>query len=807
MTPTNQLIIPYKDHLDHLQAEFARLDALIRIEMERMAIREEAQDELTRNYPGLALTREEMLRLLDEGGGREQSQASQARSRLSQWEEPLRALEEELEQRCKASEELGMLLPLRRIAVSFRLTPYERDCLLVAIALQVDIKYGKLFGFLQDDATNQRPTVSLTMRLAGDDDGDPRRLLRSWLPGGALREHRLVTLGNRPIDEHASVLAAAIIKPDEGITQYVLQPELLDARLRQSVSLLEAGESALMRSVGSTSFDGGEVDNAAQGLAAVLIGRKQQWAERRHSLDSIRTGQRTDKSVSSSLPFEAKANERVDAVDDSGSITFLLHGPAGSGRAELAAEACARAGVTMLLADVSRMAEDSAGLASTLQLLCREAALRHAVIGLQHADLLNAREEPGVFWRIVHGYQASAAGTVLLMSEEHLVPAPSASYNIPIVEISFQLPSVRERAALWQLYARQWRGTLDQSVNWLAIAEQYKLTEGSIREAWKLANALAEWRTARTASSNEAAADRPLVLEPTLTADDIREACRRQKQHRLGDIATRIVPQCRVEQLVLPPDQLRRIRQIISQLHNRHQVLTEWNFHGKLSRGKGTNVLFAGPPGTGKTMAAEAIAGELGLDLYRIDLSQIISKYIGETEKNLRRLFSEAEHSNAVLLFDEADALFGKRSEVKDSHDRHANTEIAYLLQKMEEYEGMSILATNLQHNMDEAFARRMAFRIEFQIPDEEHRYRLWQSMFPPESPRAADIDFPYLARHLRLSGGSIKNAVLTAAYLAAGEGTAIGMRHMIAAVKQEFDKLGKLCLREDFGPYYDWIT
>lgn len=776
LTENTAQAAPYIDHLDYLQAELARLDALIRLEMERMAIREEAQDELTRNYPGLALTREEMLRLLDESGSRKQSRTSQARSRLSQWEEPLRALEEELELRCKVSEACGILLPLRRIAACYGLTPYERDCLLVAIALQIDIKYGKLFGFLQDDATNQRPTVSLTMRLLGDDEADPHPLLRSWLPGGALRERLLVTLGNRPIDEHASVLAAAIIKPDEGITQYVLQPERLDPRLRQSVSLLEAVESAVMRGVDGSSLDGMDAKTSAQGLAAWLMKRKQ-------------------------------PDERARAVDAPSPVTFLLHGPAGSGRAELAAEACARAGVTLLLADVGRMAEDSAGLASTLQLLCREAALRQAVIGLQQADLLNAREEPGVFWRIVHDYQASVAGTVLLMSEEHLVPTPSATYDIPIVEIRFQLPSVRERAALWQRYAQQSGRALDQSVNWLAIAEQYKLTEGSIRDAWRLASSLAEWRTARTASSNETAADRTPVLELSLTAEDIREACRRQKQHRLGDIATRIVPQCRVEQLVLPPDQLRRIHQIISQLHNRHQVLTEWNFHGKLSRGKGTNVLFAGPPGTGKTMAAEAIAGELGLDLYRIDLSQIISKYIGETEKNLRRLFTEAEHSNAVLLFDEADALFGKRSEVKDSHDRHANTEIAYLLQKMEEYEGMSILATNLQHNMDEAFARRMAFRIEFQIPDEEHRYRLWKSMFPPESPRAADIDFSYLARHLRLSGGSIKNAALTAAYLASGEGTAIGMRHMIAAVKQEFDKLGKLCLREDFGPYYDWIT
>lgn len=784
---TEQANAPYVDHGDYMQAELARLDALIRIEIERMAIREEKQDDLTRNYPGLALTREEMLRLLEEGGGRRDHWSTQERSRLSIWERPLRALEAEIELRCKVSEACGIRMPLRRIAACFSLTPFERDCLLVAIAPQIDVKYGKLFGFLQDDATSQRPTVALTLRLLGEDGEDSSRLLQSWLPGGSLREHRLVTLGARPIDEHASVLVASVIKPDEGITTYMLQPELLDVRLRQSVSLLEANDSLQKQSGDRFPFGGVEAEAAAQALSA----RLSSWRQRK----------------------EYQQADAWDTTADPTSMsTFLLHGPLGSGKAQLAVEACARAGVPLLLADASRMPEDSLGFVSSLQLLFREAALRSAVIGLLRAELLNSREEPNVYWRILHAYQARNAGVVLLMSEGKLVP-PSSDYANPIIEIELPMPSVRERAAIWQRHAEQSGCLLDPSINWLAIAEQYKLTGGSIREAWTLAVSLSRWRAAKSAQSvqsdglndEQETVDHAAITEPVLTAEDIREACRRQKQHRLGDIATRIIPQYRVEQLVLPPEQLRRIRQIISQLHNRHQVLTEWNYHGKLSRGKGTNVLFAGPPGTGKTMAAEAIAAELGLDLYRIDLSQIISKYIGETEKNLSRLFHEAEHSNAVLLFDEADALFGKRSEVKDSHDRHANTEVAYLLQKMEEYEGMSILATNLQHNLDEAFARRMAFRIEFQIPEIEHRHRLWLSMFPTEAPKDADIDFAFLSRNIRLSGGHIKNAALTAAYLAAEEGSPISMRHLIRAVRQEFDKLGKLCLREDFGPYYDW--
>lgn len=204
-------------------------------------------------------------------------------------------------------------------------------------------------------------------------------------------------------------------------------------------------------------------------------------------------------------------------------------------------------------------------------------------------------------------------------------------------------------------------------------------------------------------------------------------------------------------------------------------------------------MLFSGPPGVGKTMAAEVFANELGLDLYKIDLSQIVSKYIGETEKNLNRVFDEARASNAILFFDEADALFGKRSEVRDSHDRYANIEIAYLLQKMDEYEGLSVLATNLKQNLDEAFARRLSFIIDFPFPDEESRLRIWQSMWPADVPLGDDIDLSYVARTFRLSGGSIKNVAVAAAFLAAARGTTVQTMDLVRATRREFQKMGKM--------------
>jgi SpoVK/Ycf46/Vps4 family AAA+-type ATPase len=191
-------------------------------------------------------------------------------------------------------------------------------------------------------------------------------------------------------------------------------------------------------------------------------------------------------------------------------------------------------------------------------------------------------------------------------------------------------------------------------------------------------------------------------------------------------------------------------------------------------------------------MAAEIVAGELGLDLYKIDLSQVVSKYIGETEKNLHRIFQEAQASDAILFFDEADALFGKRSEVKDAHDRYANVEIGYLLQKMEEYEGVTILATNLRKNLDDAFVRRMQFIIEFPFPDEEHRRKIWRVIFPREAPLGDEVDFDMLAREVKLAGGNIKNIALRAAFHAASEGRVIGMPHLLQAARREHQKLGR---------------
>jgi hypothetical protein len=268
------------------------------------------------------------------------------------------------------------------------------------------------------------------------------------------------------------------------------------------------------------------------------------------------------------------------------------------------------------------------------------------------------------------------------------------------------------------------------------------------------------------------------------------ELCRASTRPRLESLAQRLEPKATWDDIVLPREALDLLHQIADQVRRRTLVYDEWGFRARMNRGLGISALFAGESGTGKTMAAEVLANDLRLDLYRIDLSAVVSKYIGETEKNLRKLFDAAEYGNAILFFDEADALFGKRSEVKDSHDRYANIEINYLLQRMESYRGLAILATNMKSALDTAFMRRLRFIVNFPFPSPVERKLIWQKVFPPQTPTVA-LDDERLAR-FNLTGGSIHNIAINAAFLAAHAGSAVTMLLMLEATRGEFRKLDR---------------
>jgi len=292
-----------------------------------------------------------------------------------------------------------------------------------------------------------------------------------------------------------------------------------------------------------------------------------------------------------------------------------------------------------------------------------------------------------------------------------------------------------------------------------------------------------------------------------LTLAHLRAGARAQNAAGLERLARRTEPEVGWEDLVLPPGTLAQLHELAGRTLHRDRVLRDWAMRPGGGRGRGICALFAGDSGTGKTMSAEVIAGELGLDLYTVNLATVVDKYVGETEKNLERIFTEAAGVNGVLLFDEADAIFGKRTEVRDAQDRYANIETAYLLQRMESFDGLAILATNLRANVDEAFTRRLDAVVDFPAPDEPQRRELWERCLGGLLPRGEDVDLEFCARAFELSGGNIRSIALTAAYFVAGAGRPLAMADLVRAVHREYRKLGRLCLEAEFGPYHALLT
>jgi ATPase family protein associated with various cellular activities (AAA) len=353
--------------------------------------------------------------------------------------------------------------------------------------------------------------------------------------------------------------------------------------------------------------------------------------------------------------------------------------------------------------------------------------------------------------------------------------SPRRSWRRPSITLDVGKPTSSEQRAMWRELLGDATSRLNGSLD--AISAQFDFGQNAIR----------------TACTEALQTQKQQDLSSSLW-----EACRAQARPQLDDLAQRIQPAATWDDLVLPDTEKKILRDIEVHVRRRTKVYQTWGFASRGSRGLGISALFAGPSGTGKTMAGEVLANQLRLDLYRIDLSQVVSKYIGETEKNLRRVFDAAEAGCAILLFDEADALFGKRSEVKDSHDRYANVEISYLLQRMEAYRGLAILTTNMKTALDEAFQRRLRFVVQFPFPDAEQRAQIWRHIFPAQTPLAS-LDYERLAR-LQVSGGNIRNIAMNGAFLAAEADEPVGMTHLVVAARSEYAKLERPLAEADLG-------
>lgn len=444
----------------------------------------------------------------------------------------------------------------------------------------------------------------------------------------------------------------------------------------------------------------------------------------------------------------------------------------------IAHELSGRLDVPLLEVDAEQLGACGAGFQEGLALALRETLLTGAILLLHQVDRALDHEAGRLRGRELGRSLAGHDGPVLLAGEKPWSwPIPSADwFPVPIV---LHRPGYLEQVELWRAALRPVAQLQEAELN--RLASVYPLGPVRLAEVVRLAKELATLRGDRE-----------------LGPRDIERSCREQSQGNFGQLARKIEPKFGWEDLVLPAAQTQQLREICAQAKYRSLVFGRWGFDRKLSLGRGLNVLFAGVSGTGKTMSAEIIATDLGLDLYKIDLSQVVSKYIGETEKNLHQIFRVADAAHAILLFDEADALLGRRSEVKDAHDRYANIEVAYLLQKMEEYEGITVLATNLRQNIDEAFTRRIRFVVEFPFPEEEDRLRIWRGIWPAEVPLAPDLDLAQLAQEFHLSGGSIRNVALAAAFRAAEQDCGVGMKQLVRAAKRELRKMGRLVEDEE---------
>lgn len=610
-----------------------------------------------------------------------------------------------------------------RLAQACHLSAFDIAVVFIVLAPEIDLRYERLYAYLQDDINKKRPSVDLVLNLLCADVATKLQMHSRFQTDTPLVGHRLIQLipDNGRTD---SPLLAYFLKLDDLVIASLLGNTSLDRRLAPSCELFVPGDTH---------------DSPPPRQDAVL-----------------------------SQPPPARST-----ADTGEPLRLYFEGPDNLEKRWTARLYAAKHQRPLVVAHLAQMQAVSVGFEASLRVLFRQTWLLDAALFLDGYEALRDSDRP-LHHRHLLQQLAEFTGTVFLAGT--FPWKPQEEVPLGIATISFGIPTAARRLDCWRNSLQQ-HGILLDEETLRSLSVRFQLTSAQIADATGSAIQRTRWEA-------------PSRTSPT--GHELFEAARQQTRNTLAKLATRIDVFRHWEGLILPDDAIAQLREVCNQFTHRQQVLTEWGFARKLAYGTGINALFTGPSGTGKTMAAEIVAKELGLDLYKIDLAAVVSKYIGETEKNLDKIFTAADHANAILFFDEADALFGKRSEVKDSHDRYANLEISYLLQRMEQYEGIAILATNLRQNLDEAFVRRLAFIVQFPFPDEMMRKRIWADIWPASVPLAEDVDLDALAKQLKLSGGNIRNIALSAAYLAAGNGQIVTREHIQQASQRELQKLGR---------------
>ncbi len=474
----------------------------------------------------------------------------------------------------------------------------------------------------------------------------------------------------------------------------------------------------------------------------------------------------------------AKVSDFLGDPEDGEPICLCFYGEEGIGKKTLVNRICGLKDKDLIYINIDKLKGE--GFSKNVISACREAFFIKGWVCIYGGDNLESGRQGLLNLAAEIAFKFCRVMFVLSKEKTGMIGDPD---EIDFVNTELPELTIDERFKLWkeELSGKKVSKKLDIS----ELSGKFTLTPRQIK-----------------ISVLDAVVRSEMDKKPMIDSQMISNCVYNQMTENLSEKATLIKKKHTWDELILNPDEKAIIKRACDQMRYRRVVYEKWKMGNRILYGTGLSMLFAGPSGTGKTMAAQVVAHELGLEIYKVDLSRVISKYIGESEKNLGEIFDSAKKSNVILLFDETDSIFAKRTEVKDSHDRNANLETSYLLQKMEEHTGITILTTNFLENIDKAFFRRINYVVHFAFPNAVSRKEIWLKMFTKEVPIAKDVDFNFIARQFELSGGSIKNACLTAAFMAASENTNITMKHMIKSIEYEIKKQGKMVAKSDFGEY-----
>ena len=649
-----------------------------------------------------------------------------------------------IDARLRASRGTEVVLRLPRLARQFGLGADDCDALLLALLPALHSNYRHWYSVLQLDANGQQPSVGLLVEMLAASAADAPRLLAALGSTGPLARARLVVLGGGD-DEPLAVRSVSV---DERLSRHLCGDDALDARL--------------------------------QYIACVPAPRTERIAQ---------------------LPLPAAVTHRLAALPDlrisEPELWRRLRLGCSGPDPQLVVQACAAvaagSGLALLTLDVAAALAGALAWPAVIELALREARLRGALpMFTAAARLLDADCRPQLSQLL--GRLALHDGPVALeLGDQGTPPAHDGGEWLML---RLDAPGLELRERLWaQRLAAAPHAVADPQAVIHALAHAFRFTGSQIDEAWRQARAMARLRS---------------VYGAPVGADDLFMGCRQQSARQLVAFAQRIEPRPALtleHDVVLPPASLRVLAELRTRIRNHRRVQGAMDLGHHMRLARGVTALFVGGSGTGKTMAAEVLASEQNLDLYRIDLGSLVSKWVGETEKNLSRIFADAERANCMLFFDEADALFGRRGEVQGGQDRWANNQVNHLLQVIEEYSGVVILATNLRQHLDDAFQRRIHVVVDFPAPDPASRHALWNRLLPQGARRGVSAqDLDEIAQRFDMSGGNIRNAVLDACYRAIEEGqAAVTTRHLAASVAREFQKSGRPVMQGEFGRYYDW--